>query len=98
MVGVESLLSVIASQEHLPRRILAFGHEMRLIFKKYDSAFDPAVTVVGVGCVLGGAYGMVLLRHAVQHPIGLVLAAIPTLAVLIGVLTVVREVQLFRQR
>jgi hypothetical protein len=71
---------------------------MRLIFKKYDSAFDPVVTTVGVGFVLGGVYGMTLLRHALQHPIVLIVAAIPTLFTVMGVLIVVREVQLFRER
>ncbi len=71
---------------------------MRLIWKKFDSAFDPVVTIVGVGFVVGGAYGMALLRHALQHPIVLVVAAIPTLLAVMGVLIVFREVQLFRER
>ncbi len=71
---------------------------MRLIWKKFDSAFDPVVTIVGMGFVLGGVYGMALLRHALQHPIVLMVAAIPTLLTVMGVLIVVREVQLFRGR
>jgi hypothetical protein len=71
---------------------------MRLIFKKWDSAFDPVVTIVGVGFVFIGAYGMALLRHALQHPVVLIVAAIPTLVAVIGVIIVVREVQLFRRQ
>jgi hypothetical protein len=71
---------------------------MRLIFKKWDSAFDPIVTVVGVLFVFVGGYGMQLLRHCLQHPILLVVAAIPTLVAAMGILIVVREVQLFRER
>jgi len=71
---------------------------MRLIFKKFDSTFNPVVTVVGIGSALGGLYGIALLRHALQHPIALIFAAIPALAVVMGVVTVVREIQLFRDR
>jgi hypothetical protein len=80
------------------RRILAVDRTMRLIFKKWDSAFDPVVTIVGVGFVFVGAYCMALLRHALQHPVVLVVAAIPTLVAVIGVVIVVREVQLFRRQ
>jgi hypothetical protein len=69
---------------------------MPLIWKKSDSTFDPLLTLVGVGFVLGGVYGMALLHHALQHPVVLIVAAIPTLLVVMGVLIVVREVQLFR--
>jgi phosphate/sulfate permease len=71
---------------------------MRLIWKKFDSKFDPVVTVVGIGLALGGLYGIALLRHAFQHPIVLILAAIPALAGVMGILVVVREFQLFRDR
>ncbi len=71
---------------------------MRLIWKKFDSAFDPVVTIVGMGFVLGGVYGMALLRHALQHPIVLLVAVIPCLLTVMGVLIVAREVQLFRER
>jgi hypothetical protein len=71
---------------------------MRLIWKKVDSVFDPVVTIIGVGFVFGGVYGMALLRHALRHPIILVVAAIPTLLAVMGVLIVVREAQLFRER
>ena len=64
-------MSVIAFSTSI-RRILAVDKKMRLIWKKFDSGFDPVVTMVGVGFVLGGAYGMALLRHALQHPIVLV--------------------------
>jgi len=71
---------------------------MRLIFKDWDSAFNPVVTRVGVFFLGGGLYGMALFRHAFQHPIVLVVAAIPALFAVMGVLIVVREVQLFRGR
>lgn len=71
---------------------------MRLIFKKWDSAFDPIVTVLGVLFVFVGGFGMALWRHVLQHPILLVFVAIPTMVAVMGVLIVVREVQLFRQR
>lgn len=71
---------------------------MRLIWKKFDSVFDPILTVVGVGFALGGMYGLALMRHAFQHPIVLIVAAIPALAAVMGVLIVIREVQLLRGR
>ena len=71
---------------------------MRLVWKKYDSAFNPVLTVVGVGFLLAGAYGMALLRHDLRYPIVLLVAVIPTVATVMGALIVVREVQLFRQR
>jgi hypothetical protein len=69
---------------------------MRLIWRKYDSAFDPVLTLVGVGFAVGGLYGLALLRHALQHSILLIVAALPALRAVMGVLIVVREVQLFR--
>jgi hypothetical protein len=80
------------------RRILAFDQKMRLIWKKFDSAVDPVVAVVGVGFLIAGACGMALLRHAYRHPILLAKVAIPKLLAVMGVLIVVREVQLFRER
>jgi predicted cation transporter len=71
---------------------------MRLIWKKFDSTFDPVLTLVVVGCALAGLYGLALLRHAFQHPIVLIVAAIPALFSVMGVLIIVREVQLFRGR
>jgi predicted cation transporter len=71
---------------------------MRLIWKKFDSTFDPVLTLVGIGFALGGLYGIALLRHALRHPIVLIVAVIPALLGVMGVLIVVREVQLFRDR
>jgi hypothetical protein len=71
---------------------------MRLIWKKYDSAFDPVLTVVGVVFLFVGAYGMALFRHALRHPIVLLVAVLPALFAVMGALIVVREIQLFRQR
>jgi hypothetical protein len=66
---------------------------MRLIWKKFDSTFDPVLTLVGVIFALGGIYGLGLLRHAFRHPIVLIVAAIPALLAVMGVFIVVREVQ-----
>jgi len=71
---------------------------MRLIFKNWDSAFNPVVTALGALFLAGGLYGMMPFRHILQHPIVLVLAAVPTLAAVIGALIIVREIQLFRSR
>ena len=71
---------------------------MRLIWKKYDSEFDPVVTLIGVGFTLGGLYGLGLLRHVIQHPTVLIVAALPALMAIMGLLILVREVQLFRSR
>lgn len=71
---------------------------MRLIFKKWDSAFNPIVTAVGVLFLAAGVYGMALFRHVLQHPIVLIVAAIPGLFAVMGVLILIREVQLFRGR
>ena len=68
------------------------------IWKKFDSTFDPGLTMVGVGFALGGMYGLALLRHAFQHPYVLIVVAIPALLAVMGVLIVIREVQLFRGR
>jgi hypothetical protein len=69
---------------------------MPLIWKKYDSKFDPVVTLFGLGFLLGGAYGVVLIRHALRHPIVWVVAAIPLMAGVMGVVTLVREYQLWK--
>jgi uncharacterized membrane protein (Fun14 family) len=72
---------------------------MRLIWKKYDSAFDPIVTLLGLGFFLGGGYGFVLLTPSVvRYPVVGVLAAVPLLFASIGVITLVREYGLWKQR
>jgi predicted cation transporter len=71
---------------------------MRLIWKKHDSTFDPILTIVGIGFTLAGLYGIALLRHAFRHPIVLIVAGIPLLLAVMGVLIIVREVQLFKSR
>ena len=69
---------------------------MRLIWKKFDSGFDPVLTVVGIGFTVAGLYGIALLHHALHHPILLIVAAIPLLLGVMGGLIVVREIQLFK--
>ncbi len=34
---------------------------MGLLWKKYDSEFNPTVTVVGAACLVGGVYGLALI-------------------------------------
>lgn len=71
---------------------------MRLIWKKFDSTFDPVMTLVGILFALGGLYGLAIVRHALEHPIVLIPAAIPALLAVMGILIVIREIQLFRGR
>lgn len=71
---------------------------MKLIFKEWDSSFNPVAAAVGAGFLAGGVYGMAVFRHALQHPIVLIVAAIPTLLAVMGALILIREVQLFRRR
>ncbi|HEU5452264.1 MAG TPA: hypothetical protein VFU76_09780 [Terriglobales bacterium] len=69
---------------------------MRLIWQKYDSAFDPIVTLVGLGFFIGGAYGVSLLAGAVvRHPVVAIIAAVPLIMAIVGVLTLLREYQLW---
>jgi hypothetical protein len=56
------------------------------------------MTLVGVLFALGGLSGLAMVRHALEHPIVLILAAIPALSAVMGILIVIREVQLFRSR
>jgi hypothetical protein len=71
---------------------------MRLIWKKYDSEFDPIVTVVGLGFFLGGGYAFLVLAHALRYPIVWALAAVPLLMAVMGVITLIREYELWKQR
>jgi len=71
---------------------------MRLLPKDFDT-FNPVVTLMGVLFALAGlGYGLALFRHAFQHPVVLVVAAIPTILGVIGVIIVIRQVQVFRSR
>jgi hypothetical protein len=71
---------------------------MRLIWKQFDATFDPVLTLVGVGFTVGGLYALTLIRHVLQHPIILIVAAIPALVAVMGVLIIIGELQLFRSR
>ena len=71
---------------------------MRLIWKKYDSKFDPVVTVVGMMLLIVGLYGLALLSSALRHPLLWVVGAIPLSFSVIGVVKLVREFQLWKTR
>ncbi len=71
---------------------------MRLIWKKYDSEFNPVVAAVGLFAVFAGVYALVLMRHALLQPVVWALAAVPLLAAVIGAITLVREYQLWKLR
>jgi hypothetical protein len=58
---------------------------MRLIWKKYDSEFNPVVTLVGLGFLVAGVYGFALLSDALRHALTWVLAVIPFLFAVMGV-------------
>lgn len=71
---------------------------MRLIWKKYDSKFDPIIAAVGAWFVVCGLYGVVLLGRAFRHLAVWALAAVPFLLAVMGVLILVREYQLWNMR
>ena len=71
---------------------------MRLIWKKYDSEFNPIVMAVGVACLVSGISGLALIARALANPVVWAFAAIPLIAVLIGVITLVREYHLWKVR
>ena len=52
---------------------------MRLIWKKYESKFDPVVTLVGLVFLFGGVYGVALLSHVLRHPLVWIVATLPLL-------------------
>ncbi len=68
---------------------------MRLLWKEWDSAFNPVVALVGLAWLLGGVYGLGLMRHALRHPLVLVIAAIPAVLALMGGIVLVRQFQLW---
>jgi hypothetical protein len=71
---------------------------MRLIWKEFDSEFDPILTIVGLGFLSVGVFGVALLRHALRHPIVLVVASLPLLVGAMGAVILVREYQLWKMR
>ena len=71
---------------------------MRLLWKQWDSEFNPIVALVGLGWLLGGLYGLGLLLHSFRHPIVLVVAAIPAVLAVMGVVVLVRQYQLWSKR
>lgn len=72
--------------------------KMRLLWKKYDSKFDPLVAIVGLGMLIAGVWGVPLMNRALRNPVLWVVAAIPLLAGIIGAVTLVRECQLWKAR
>ena len=71
---------------------------MRLIWKKYDSEFNPILMVVGAAFLVGGVSVLAQIAHALGDPVVWVFAAVPLIAALIGVITLVREYQLWKPR
>ena len=71
---------------------------MRLIWKKYDSQFDPILTLVGLGFLGGGAYGVALIGRALRHGIVWLLAGIPLAMGVAGFVILLREYQLWKIR
>ena len=79
----------------IPYNVLA----MRLIWKEHDLKFDFVTTCLGVAFVGAGSYGAALLvPHAVANPVVWVLAAVPLLFGMMGILILVREYQLWKLR
>lgn len=72
--------------------------EMRLIWKKNDSQFDPILALVGLGFLGGSAYGIALIGHALRPGIVLLLAAVPLAMGAAGFVILVREYQLWKIR
>jgi len=71
---------------------------MRLIWKKYDTKFNFVMTGVGVGFFIGGVYGVVELTDVLRHPLAWLLAAIPFLFAIMGLVTILRQYQLWKIR
>ena len=72
---------------------------VRLIWRKYDSEFDSIVTVVGAGCLACGAYMFLsLLKYALRITLVWILAAIPLVMAVAGLLIRAREYQLWKMR
>lgn len=71
---------------------------MRLIWKKYDSEFNPTVAVIGAACLVGGVYGLAVIALALRNPVVWFFATIPLVAVFLGVITLIREYQLWKAR
>jgi len=71
---------------------------MRLIWKKYDSEFNPIVMLVGAGFLVGGVFVLAQIAHALANPVVWVFAAVPLIAALIGGITLVRQYQLWKAR
>ena len=77
---------------------------MALIWKKYDSKFNPMVMLVGLLCFAAGAYMLVTLSRALLYPriprppFVWILATIPLVMGAIGLVTLIREYQLWKAR
>ena len=68
---------------------------MRLIFKKYDSEFQPIVMVFGLFLAVASSYGA--LQFGFSGPVVLWVLRTPFyLAAAMGILIVIREIQLWR--
>jgi hypothetical protein len=72
---------------------------MRLIWKKYDTSFNPTLLIVGLGFIVGGIGGFFQLGMSRFWEWELwLIRPLPLLACACGVLIVVRQLQLRKLR
>src|SRR3954465_8633739 len=82
--------AVVAGWVHL-------GGVMRLLWKKYDSSYDPFLLLHGVFYVVGGSYMLFLIGSNLEWTIWL-LRCIPLTFIAMGITIIVRQMQLRSKR
>jgi hypothetical protein len=70
---------------------------MRLLWKKYDSNYDPIIAINGLLFFLGGIYMLVLIGRNTEWTIW-VLRCIPIIIIAMGATILVRQFQLRSKR
>src|SRR4051812_43205640 len=78
--------AVVAGWVHL-------GGVMRLLWKKYDSSYDPFLLLHGVFYVVGGSYMLFLIGSNLEWTIWL-LRCIPLTFIAMGITIIVSQMQL----